>query len=150
MTISAQVVFYAPGGGQQGPSGDLFQVGADIVGSREFTLKFHGLQVIACFTQRPNGQGGFFTDEYSGNSAYAFVESPDGVTIMPHDSGQGGTTRTKAYDDANDSSSPIRAVATKLAGAMMGQGACWDTLDDGNSTFYDTKLAEARDLVLGA
>ena len=102
--------------------------------------------MIAFFSQRDDGQGGLFTDEFSGNSQYACVEDNDGFHVLVHDSGGQGSTRVFPFNTSGVRQAQ-RTVDTKLASAMMGQGACWDVWNNGTGNDYEDLLQEAKDVL---
>jgi hypothetical protein len=105
-------------------------------------------QLVAVFVERSedkNGAPGPWWDEYSGRAMFAAVENPDGCAIWSHDTTPTSSTVRQFNND--HSVEPGRSVQNNLADAIMGQGACWDVLNDGDSSYYDQKLAEARTLV---
>lgn len=133
-------------------NGALSQRTAQCPGAED-ALKSH-LQIVAFWIKRsedenanPGPIGGFWWTEFSGNSAYACTEGPDGVQCFSHDSsGPDAGTRIRHFN-VDHSVTPNRELPTKLADAMMGQGACWDCLDEGAGSTYTQKLESAKTLV---
>lgn len=108
------------------------------------------LEVVAVFVERDleGDAGGPFWDEYSGNSQYAVLEAYDGVTVVKRD--LTGATKgciKKSYYNAAGSPGPNTSVASAFEETTIGAGANWPVLDDGQGSYYEQKLAEARVLV---
>jgi len=108
------------------------------------------LEVVAVWVVRDlNGDaGGPFWDEFSGNSQYKVVEAFDGIQVGKRDlTGQTLGAKIKSY--FSDSSSPgsFVSVDSKLEDSVMGGGANWAVLDDGQGSLYTEKLAAAKTLV---
>lgn len=109
-----------------------------------------GLKVVAVFIQRDlNGdQGGPFWDEYSTNNQYTLSETYDGVEVKIRDiTGSNKGVRRKSYFNDLTNPTAIEQVSSALEDSVMGSGATWPVLDDGDGSFYDQKLAEAKTLV---
>jgi len=104
--------------------------------------------VVAVYLVRDlNGDaGGPFWDEYSGNSQYRVAESYDGVVVSKRDFTPPHASTKGYYSDAS-SSLPATNIDAKLIDSTMGSGANWPVLDDGQGSYYEQKLAEARALV---
>jgi hypothetical protein len=125
------------------PNGNL-QVKQSPPSGAEPALKSHN-QVVAVYVKRTIGDPPQdFWDEFSGNSMYKVQEETDGLAISAHDINP-AKTRIKGFENGNQG--PWREIDPKLANATMGGNASWDTLDDGQGTYYEQKLAEARVLV---
>lgn len=133
------------------PSGTLVAktqiLGALAAGALEIGLK-SALQVVGVWVERSedeNGNPGPWWDEYTGNSAYAVQENSEGVGIFRHDT---TPTATKTRQFNNDHSMAAqRQIDNSLAQSVMGQGACWDVLDDGSGSYYTQKVGEAKALI---
>lgn len=129
------------------PAGTLVQRNVTMGPGSEALLK-SSLQIVGLFIKRDqdeSGNPGPWWDEFSGNSAYACQENSDGTGILSHNTPP-GTTWIWQWN-INHTRGARRQVSNNLAEALMGQGACWDVLDDGSGSYYEQKLAEAKTLV---
>ena len=106
------------------------------------------LNVVAIYIVRDldGDAGGPFWDEYSGNSQYRVGESFDGVDVSKRDFTPPHAT-TKSYYENASSPTPAANIDSKLTDSVMGSGANWPVLDDGQGSYYEQKLIEARTLV---
>lgn len=108
------------------------------------------LEVVGVWVVRDlNGDaGGPFWDEYSGNSQYKVEEAFDGVQVAKRDLA-GQTLGVKVKSHFSDASSPTGFVTmdAKLEDSVMGGGASYAVLDDGQGSLYEEKLAAAKTLV---
>lgn len=129
------------------PDGTLFVRQGSLAGVENRSKSVN--KVVAVFTKRFDdvdpGYGPFW-DEYSGNSMYGIEEGDDEVVIKAHDINP-TKTRKKGLDKATSTPTAWEEVDSKLADAVMGGGANWTVLDDGQGSLYEAKLQDARVLV---
>lgn len=137
MANTVYVVLYKQNGDLEYKTADF----ADGLNGQENSLKSHR-QVVGIFVKRIVSTQEFW-DEFSGNSCYSLTESDEGIDVYPHDAGGQGITRVKHF--ANDgATAAIRQMDNKVASTVMGGGATWDTLEDGDGSLYNQKLVEAK------
>lgn len=129
------------------PNGDLLKRESDMNGCEAMFKSV--LPVVAVFTKKYDDADpayGPFWDEYSGNSMYSVEEGDTEVVIKAHDINP-AKTRKKGLDKATSDPTMWTEVDSKLADAVMGGGANWTVVDDGQGTLYEGKLQDARVLV---
>jgi hypothetical protein len=129
------------------PNGELLKRESNLAGSEHLFKSVH--PVVAVFTKKWDDADpayGPFWDEYSGNSMYSVVEGDDEVVISAHDVNP-AKTRKKGIGKADSAQTQWEQVDSKLADAVMGGGASWPVVDDGQGSFYEEKLQDARVLV---
>jgi len=85
-----------------------------------------------------------FAEEYSGNSAYSFFETDEGVGANAFDVTP-EKARQKLMKTAGGSTT-FRDLPAKTSSAVM-QGVAADVYEDGQGSEYEMRLAEAQTLV---
>jgi len=129
------------------PNGDLVVREGDLIGCENRCKSVN--KVVAIFTKKYDDADpsyGPFWDEYSGNSMYCLEEGDTEVVIKAHDINP-AKTRKKGLDKATSAPTAWEEVDSKLADAVMGGGANWTVLDDGQGSLYEAKLQDAKVLV---
>lgn len=127
------------------PNGDLLKRESSLTGCESLFKSVH--PVVAVFTKKTMGDPPQdFWDEYSGNSMFSVEEGDDEVVIKAHDINP-AKTRKRGISKADDALTPWGEVDSKLADAVMGGGASWPVMDDGQGTLYEAKLQDAKVLV---
>ena len=127
------------------PNGDLLKKESPLEGCEHLFKSVH--PVVGVFMKRTEGDPPQdFWDEFSGNSMFSVVEGDDEVVISAHDVNP-AKTRKKGVAKATEQQTQWTEVDSKLADAVMGGGASWPVMDDGQGSLYEAKLQDARVLV---